>query len=180
MNARAVRKDEEETLLQRADDLCRANNLRLTPIRERVYRELVQTRWSGWGYDLVDRLSSDKKRLAPVTIYRALDFLRDAGLVHRLATQNSYIVSHGQPEVNAMKVMFVCTKTGKTVKIHSAEVAEAVKMQPSKLASSLSRPSSKSKAKAPANVRAPPVDHKKGRASPGLFVYSAAKARGVA
>jgi Fur family zinc uptake transcriptional regulator len=26
-----------------------------------------------------------------------------------------------------MKVMFVCTKTGKTVEVHSAEVAEAVK-----------------------------------------------------
>jgi Fur family zinc uptake transcriptional regulator len=56
-----------------------------------------------------------------------LDFLRDAGLVHRLATQNSYIVSHGQPEVNAMKVMFVCTKTGETVEVHSTEVAEAIR-----------------------------------------------------
>jgi len=127
MNARALRKDEEDNLLRRADDLCRENNLRLTPIRERVYRELVQSGGPVGAYDLVDRLSSDKKRLAPVTIYRALDFLRDAGLVHRLATQNSYIVSHGQPEVNAMKVMFVCTKTGETVEVHSMEVAEAVR-----------------------------------------------------
>ncbi|MBF9235182.1 Fur family transcriptional regulator [Microvirga alba] len=127
MSARALKKDEEDILLRRADDLCRENNLRLTPIRERVYRELVQSGGPVGAYDLVDRLSSDKKRLAPVTIYRALDFLRDAGLVHRLATQNSYIVSHGQPEVNAMKVMFVCTKTGQTVEVHSAEVAEAVR-----------------------------------------------------
>lgn len=127
MNARAVRKDEEEILLRRADDLCRENNLRLTPIRERVYRELVQSGGPVGAYDLVDRLSSEKKRLAPVTIYRALDFLRDAGLVHRLATQNSYIVSHGKPEPSAMKVMFVCTKTGQTVEIHSTEVAEAIR-----------------------------------------------------
>jgi Fur family transcriptional regulator, zinc uptake regulator len=127
MSARALRKEEEESLLRRADDLCRENNLRLTPIRERVYRELVQSGGPVGAYDLVDRLSSDKKRLAPVTIYRALDFLRDAGLVHRLATQNSYVVSHGQPDLNAMKVMFVDAKTGETVEIHSAEVAEAVK-----------------------------------------------------
>ena len=108
MNTRAIRKDEEETTSFSAPTISAAqNNLRLTPIRERVYRELVQTGGPVGAYDLVDRLSSDKKRLAPVTIYRALDFLRDAGLVHRLATQNSYIVSHGQPEVNAMKVMFV-------------------------------------------------------------------------
>lgn len=127
MNARAFKKEDEDNLLRRADDLCRQNNLRLTPIRERVYRELVQSGGPVGAYDLVDRLSSDKKRLAPVTIYRALDFLRDAGLVHRLATQNSYVVSHGQPEPNAMKVMFVCSKTGETVEIHSAEIAEAVR-----------------------------------------------------
>ena len=79
------------------------------------------------AYDLVDRLSSEKKRLAPVTIYRALDFLRDAGLVHRLATQNSYVISHGQPDVNAMKIMFVDSKTGETIEVHSTEVAEAVR-----------------------------------------------------
>jgi Fur family transcriptional regulator, zinc uptake regulator len=62
-----------------------------------------------------------------VTIYRALDFLRDAGLVHRLATQNSYVISHGQPDVNAMKIMFVDSKTGETIEVHSTEVAEAVK-----------------------------------------------------
>lgn len=127
MSTRTLRKEEEEDLLRRADDLCRRNNLRLTPIRERVYRELVQSGGPVGAYDLVDRLSSDKKRLAPVTIYRALDFLRDAGLVHRLATQNSYVVSHGQPEVNSIKLMFVDSRTGETVEVHSVEVAEAVR-----------------------------------------------------
>ena len=51
----------------------------------------------------------------------------DAGLVHRLATQNSYVISHGQPDVNAMKIMFVDSKTGETIEVHSTEVAEAVK-----------------------------------------------------
>jgi Fur family transcriptional regulator, zinc uptake regulator len=127
MSTKALRKEEEDNLLRRADDLCRQNNLRLTPIRERVYRELVQSGGPVGAYDLVDRLSSEKKRLAPVTIYRALDFLRDAGLVHRLATQNSYVISHGQPDVNAMKIMFVDSKTGETIEVHSTEVAEAVK-----------------------------------------------------
>jgi Fur family zinc uptake transcriptional regulator len=127
MSDQATRKQEGEDLLRRAEDLCREKNLRLTPIRERVYRELVQSGGPVGAYDLVDRLSSEKKRLAPVTIYRALDFLRDAGLVHRLATKNSYVVSHGEPEGNATKIMFVDLKTGETVEVHSSEVAEAVR-----------------------------------------------------
>jgi Fur family zinc uptake transcriptional regulator len=128
MLAQARTKEESnEALLARADEVCRENKLRLTPMRERVYRELVTSGGPVGAYDLVDRLSSKSRRIAPVTIYRALDFLREAGLVHRLATQNSYIVSHGQPEVSAMKVMFVCTKTGNTVELHSKDVAEAVR-----------------------------------------------------
>ena len=75
MSTKALRKEEEDNLLRRADDVCRQNNLRLTPIRERVYRELVQSGGPVGAYDLVDRLSNEKKRLAPVTIYRATGFL---------------------------------------------------------------------------------------------------------
>jgi Fur family zinc uptake transcriptional regulator len=125
MSTQAVRREEADNLLRRAQDFCRDKNLRLTPIRERVYRELVKSGGPVGAYDLVDRLS-DKKRLAPVTIYRALDFLRDAGLVHRLATKNSYVVSHGEPEGNATKIMFVDSKTGDTVEVHSSEVATAI------------------------------------------------------
>ncbi|WP_162820734.1 Fur family transcriptional regulator [Microvirga calopogonii] len=127
MSTQTTKKQEDEDLLRRAQDLCREKDLRLTPIRERVYRELVQSGGPVGAYDLVDRLSSDRKRLAPVTIYRALDFLRDAGLVHRLATKNSYVVSHGEPEGNAMKIMFVDSKTGETVEVHSSDVAEAIR-----------------------------------------------------
>jgi len=127
MSAPTTKKPEDEDLLRHAQDLCREKDLRLTPIRERVYRELVQSGGPVGAYDLVDRLSSDRKRLAPVTIYRALDFLRDAGLVHRLATKNSYVVSHGEPEGNATKIMFVDSKTGETVEAHSSDVAEAIR-----------------------------------------------------
>ena len=126
MSIQVVRKEEEEKLLRRAEDLCRERNLRLTPIRERVYRELVKSGGPVGAYDLVDRLSGEKKRLAPVTIYRALEFLQDAGLVHRLATKNSYVVSHGELEGSATKIMFVDSKTGDTVEVHSSEVAEAI------------------------------------------------------
>ena len=126
MSIQVVRTEEEEKLLRRAEDLCRERNLRLTPIRERVYRELVKSGGPVGAYDLVDRLSGDKKRLAPVTIYRALEFLQDAGLVHRLATKNSYVVSHGELEGSATKIMFVDSKTGDTVEVHSSEVAEAI------------------------------------------------------
>ena len=77
--------------MRRAEAICEARGLRLTPIRRRVLR-LV---WAGHkpvgAYDVLDALSEAGRRAAPPTVYRALDFLMEAGLVHRLDSLNAYI-----------------------------------------------------------------------------------------
>jgi Fur family zinc uptake transcriptional regulator len=48
------------------------------------------------AYELADMLSPNARRMAPITVYRALDFLIEQGLAHRLASQNAYIATiHG-------------------------------------------------------------------------------------
>lgn len=77
--------------LQRAESLCAEQGLRLTALRKRV----LQLVWSGHrpvgAYDVLDALSSEGKRAAPPTVYRALEFLMEAGLVHRLDSLNAFI-----------------------------------------------------------------------------------------
>jgi len=73
-----------------ADLLCRRRNQRFTAIRRRVL-ELVWTRHKPVGaYEVLEMLQKDG-RTAPPTVYRALDFLQQMGLVHRIASLNSYI-----------------------------------------------------------------------------------------
>ncbi|MBT8100668.1 MAG: transcriptional repressor [Gammaproteobacteria bacterium] len=74
-----------------AEAICLERGLRFTPTRRRVL-ELV------WGshkpigaYDLLARLGDDARSAAPPTVYRALDFLVEAGLVHRLDSLNAFI-----------------------------------------------------------------------------------------
>ena len=77
--------------LDRAAALCRDRGVRLTPIRRRVL-ELV---WSGHrplgAYDILDALQAERRGAAPPTVYRALDFLREQGLVHRIESRNSFV-----------------------------------------------------------------------------------------
>lgn len=80
-----------EQALAVAEAICAQRGLRFTPIRRRVL-ELV------WGshkpigaYDLLARLGDDARAAAPPTVYRALDFLVEAGLVHRLDSLNAFI-----------------------------------------------------------------------------------------
>lgn len=77
--------------LASAERCCQAEGARLTPLRRRVL-ELV------WGshrplgaYELLDLLTAEGHKPAPPTVYRALDFLQEQQLVHRLASRNAFI-----------------------------------------------------------------------------------------
>lgn len=81
-----------EDALGLARELCEARDTRFTPLRRKVL-ELV---WGGHkpvtAYELLDLLSNDgNKRVAPPTVYRALDFLIEEGFVHRLESLNAFI-----------------------------------------------------------------------------------------
>jgi len=76
--------------LERAEALCRAKQLRLTPVRRRVLKLLWRSHQPVGAYQLLEELQRHG-RATPPTVYRALDFLLQAGLVHRIATLNAFI-----------------------------------------------------------------------------------------
>ena len=79
------------TALQQAAKLCAEQGVRLTPIRKRVLELVWQSHKPMGAYDLLPALAADGFNSAPPTVYRALDFLLDLGLVHRLASLNAFI-----------------------------------------------------------------------------------------
>ena len=90
----AERRGHAPEALARAEALCAARGHRLTPIRREVLEALLATHRPLGAYDLVDRLAGARpaqRRMAPITVYRALDFLMEEGLVHRLASRNAFI-----------------------------------------------------------------------------------------
>lgn len=65
-------------------------NLRLTPIRKQVL-EIVWSQHEPIGaYDILGKLDVASKKPSPPTVYRALEFLMDAGLVHRIDSLNAF------------------------------------------------------------------------------------------
>ena len=92
-HASADQTSSHDTAMAQAEDLCRASGARLTPIRRKVLEALHATHKPLGAYDLAEILGPKGRRLAPITVYRALDFLMEQGLVRRLASQNAYIAS---------------------------------------------------------------------------------------
>lgn len=79
-----------ESAIATAEALCRDRGLRFTALRRRVLELVWESHRPIGAYDILDGLGSGKSA-APPTVYRALDFLIEAGLVHRLDSLNAFI-----------------------------------------------------------------------------------------
>lgn len=77
--------------LDTAEKLCRARGLRFTKLRQQVLRLVWDSHKPVGAYDILDSLQQNGKKAAPPTVYRALDFLIEADLVHRLDSLNAFV-----------------------------------------------------------------------------------------
>ena len=110
-----------------AEAICAARKERLTPIRRRVLEALLASHAPLGAYELIDRLAVRGARPAPITIYRALDFLREQGLVHRIESRNAFIACVHNHESRDPVVFLICEKCGAVGEAASAAVADTIK-----------------------------------------------------
>jgi Fur family zinc uptake transcriptional regulator len=110
-----------------AEAICASRNERLTPMRRRVLQALLASHAPLGAYELIDRLSVRGARVAPVTVYRALDFLREQGLAHRIESRNAFIACVHNHESGEPVVFLICEKCGTVGEAASATVAETIK-----------------------------------------------------
>ncbi len=74
-----------------AETYCRKRGLRLTSTRRRVLEIIWRGHEPVKAYDILDELNRAGRRAAPPTVYRALDFLMGASLVHRIDSLNAFV-----------------------------------------------------------------------------------------
>lgn len=115
--------------LSRARELCDARKARLTPIRETVLKTIWASHRPLGAYEIVEQMSQPETsahRVLPPTVYRAVQFLLDQGLVHRLASLNAYI---GCPFPGNYHSDFflICRDCGSTAECSDDQVDLAVK-----------------------------------------------------
>ena len=112
--------------LRHAEESCRRDGVQLTPLRRRVLEELSRAERPLGAYDLVERLGRER-RIAPISVYRVLDVLIEAGLIHRIATRNTYLPCAHAHESHATTVFLVCTTCGNVDEVTSDDVARGVR-----------------------------------------------------
>ncbi|HEY2527013.1 MAG TPA: Fur family transcriptional regulator [Xanthobacteraceae bacterium] len=109
-----------------AESQCASRAQRLTPMRRQVLEALLASHKPLGAYEIIERLAHDA-RPAPITVYRALEFLRDNGLVHRIASRNAFVACVHAHAGNDLIVFLICELCGTVGEAPGGAVSAALK-----------------------------------------------------
>lgn len=118
--------------LEQAEAACRDRGLRMTTLRRRVLELVWQNHQPTKAYDLLAKLHDEGRRAAPPTVYRALEFLLDAGLIHRLQSLNAYI-GCPSPDLRHSGQFLICNQCHTVAELNDASIREALRRQARRL-----------------------------------------------
>ncbi len=111
--------------LEAAQAICHTKNIRLTPMRQRIFELIWANHKAVGAYELLEILQREDPKAKPVTIYRALDFLLEAGLIHKVASLNAF-VGCSSPEITHHSVLLICDNCHNAKEVPAQEVYEAI------------------------------------------------------
>jgi Fur family transcriptional regulator, zinc uptake regulator len=112
--------------IDHAEQVCKLRAQKFTPIRRQVLQALLSSHRPLGAYEVIDELAKSISRPAPITVYRALDFLMENGLVHRIESRNAYLACGHDHEMAAMVAFLICDACGSVGEIPAATVAQSL------------------------------------------------------
>ena len=82
--------------------------------------------------------AADDRAAAPPTVYRALEFLLDQGLVHKIESLNAF-VGCDRPEERHISQFLICTSCKAAVELNDPAITQAVEASAQRSGFSLNR-----------------------------------------
>ena len=91
---------------------------------------IIEGRGPLGAYALLDRLKAERANATPVTVYRALDFLLENGLVHKIERLNAFIActdeaDHTHDHGHAAQFL-ICRVCGAVVELEEHSITDAI------------------------------------------------------
>lgn len=105
----------EQAFLSAAQRHCEARGARLTPLRSEVLLYMFRNPGGIKAYDLLAGMQASKPGIAPMSIYRTLDFLVDTELAHKVDATSSFILcehGHHSQHDHGHPILMICEQCG--------------------------------------------------------------------
>lgn len=111
--------------LARAEAEAARLGLRLTPVRRRVLEILLESHRAMGAYEVLDRLAAEGFGNQPPVAYRALEFLVENGLAHRVQRLNAFAACMHPGETHA-PIFLICRSCDAVAETAGAPVRAAL------------------------------------------------------
>jgi Fur family zinc uptake transcriptional regulator len=111
--------------LAMADELCTRRGARMTDLRRRVLALIWDSHAPIGAYAIMSVLRKEGRSAMPPTVYRALDFLQEQGLVHRIASLNAFIGCSHPADAHAIQYL-ICRRCGTVAEIENGAIGGAI------------------------------------------------------
>jgi Fur family zinc uptake transcriptional regulator len=112
--------------LTHAERVCELRAQKFTPVRRQVLEALLSSHRPLGAYEVIDELAKSMPRPAPITVYRALDFLMENGLVHRIESRNAFLACAHDHDATAMVAFLICERCGSVGEIAASPMAQSL------------------------------------------------------
>jgi Fur family zinc uptake transcriptional regulator len=113
--------------VERASQAFEEKSLRFTKLRQDVFQEIAATFTSIGAYDVLARLAEKGTRLAPISVYRAIDALLEAGVIHRLESKNAYFACRRLDHTTGRRPIFLsCEKCNAVQEVDSEGIFDTI------------------------------------------------------
>ncbi len=111
--------------LNRAKRFCETNKYRFTEPRERVLSLLLSRHEPLGAYQILKLLSSKQAKIKPPTVYRAIDFWKKNGFIHRIESMNAYIACC-EHKHHQNFCIFICNQCNKVSELTLETLSQSI------------------------------------------------------
>lgn len=111
-----------------AEQLCVVRGVQLTPIRHQVLELIWESHKAVKAYELLDRIKPQMEAAKPATIYRALDFLLEQGLIHRVESLNAFVGCNCSAHQHE-QLLLICNNCQEVEERSAPEVMQALSQE---------------------------------------------------
>jgi Fur family zinc uptake transcriptional regulator len=128
-----------QDMMARVESLCARRHLRLTAQRRRVLEIVAASHMALGAYEILARMGRADRALAPISVYRALAFLVEHGLVHRVESLNAYVACTQVGDGHAAQFL-VCNACRRVAELECPVIATAILTEAEAASFAVTRP----------------------------------------
>jgi Fur family transcriptional regulator, zinc uptake regulator len=109
----------------RAEQICGQKQVSLTPLRRRILEIVWRAHEPIGAYEILAELGKDRDKVGPPTVYRALEFLQQVGLVHRLDSLSAFLGCE-RPDTEHAGEFLVCSRCRRVTEIEDSVLSRVL------------------------------------------------------